>query len=61
MDFIKLIIKCIYPELVTGELSYEIFCLGHETDHVSLWDKITSVGNKYGMEFSSTRSIAKKD
>ena len=41
----------------TGELGYEIFCLGHETDHVSLWDKITSVGNKYGMEFSSTRSI----
>ena len=41
----------------TGELGYEIFCFGHETDHVSLWDKITSVGNKYGMEFSSTRSI----
>ena len=41
----------------TGELGYEIFCFGHETDHVSLWDKITSVGNKFGMEFSSTRSI----
>jgi len=41
----------------TGELGYEIFCFGHETDHVSLWDKITSVGNRYGMEFSSTRSI----
>ena len=41
----------------TGELGYEIFSLGKETDHVSLWDKIMETGEKYGMEFSSTRSI----
>ena len=26
-------------------------------DHVSLWDKIMEKGEKYGMEFSSTRTI----
>ena len=41
----------------TGELGYEIFSLGKETDHVSLWDKIMEKGEKYGMEFSSTRTI----
>ena len=41
----------------TGELGYEIFSLGDQTDHVSLWDKIIEIGNKHGMEFSSTRSI----
>ena len=41
----------------TGELGYEIYCLGEETDHCALWDFLIEKGQKYGMEFSSTRSM----
>ena len=41
----------------TGELGFEIYTLGEKTDHNALWDFIFEIGKKYGLEFSSTRSI----
>ncbi|OED36151.1 aminomethyltransferase [Chromatiales bacterium (ex Bugula neritina AB1)] len=39
----------------TGELGYEIYCDGANTDHLALWDHLIAVGEPHGMEFSSTR------
>lgn len=41
----------------TGELGYEVYPDGDATDHLALWDHLTAVGEAYGMEFSSTRSM----
>ena len=41
----------------TGELGYEIYSLGGETDHLALWDHLMAAGEPFGMEFSSTRSM----
>ena len=41
----------------TGELGYEIYGLGHATDHLALWDHLMASGEPHGMEFSSTDSM----
>ena len=41
----------------TGELGFEIYSDGAQTDHLALWDHLMKVGAPYGMAFSSTRSL----
>ena len=41
----------------TNELGFEIYCDGANTDHLALWDHLMSVGEPFGMEFSSTRAM----
>ena len=41
----------------TGELGYEIYCFGAETDHLALWDHLMKVGEPFGMEFSSSKAM----
>jgi len=41
----------------TGELGFEIYCDGENTDHLALWDHLITAGSPYGMEFSSTRAM----
>ena len=41
----------------TNELGFEIYCQGEATDHLALWDHLIAVGEPFGMEFSSTRSL----
>lgn len=41
----------------TGELGFEIYSEGANTDHLALWDHLTAAGKPFGMEFSSTRAM----
>jgi len=41
----------------TGELGFEIYSQGAETDHRRLWDHLTEVGSPHGMAFSSLASM----
>ena len=41
----------------TNELGFEIYCDGANTDHLALWDHLMAAGERYGMEFSSTRAM----
>ncbi len=41
----------------TGELGFEIYCDGANTDHLALWDHLMAKGEPLGMEFSSTRAM----
>ncbi len=41
----------------TGELGFEIYCDGSNTDHLGLWDHLMDSGAKFGMELSSTRAM----
>ena len=41
----------------TGELGFEIYCDGANTDHLALWDHLIAAGEPFGMEFSSTRAM----
>ena len=40
-----------------GELGYEIYTLGDNTDYGALWDIIFEKGVPFGLEFSSCRSL----
>ncbi|MED5309512.1 MAG: aminomethyltransferase family protein [Pseudomonadota bacterium] len=50
--------QCLYVSRTgfTNELGFEIYC-NKDTDHLALWDFLVEVGNKYGMEFSSTKAM----
>jgi aminomethyltransferase len=41
----------------TGELGYEIYTLGRNTDYKRLWNELTNSGRKYGMVFSSMQAM----
>ena len=41
----------------TGELGYEIYTLGQNTDYKRLWDELIHSGKKYGMVFSSMQAM----
>ena len=41
----------------TGELGYEIYTLGRNTDYKRLWNDLTNSGRKYGMVFSSMQAM----
>ena len=41
----------------TGELGYEIYTLGQNTDYKRLWNDLTNSGRKYGMVFSSMQAM----
>ena len=41
----------------TGELGYEIYTLGQNTDYVRLWNELITSGKKYGMVFSSMQAM----
>jgi len=41
----------------TGELGYEIYTLGRNTDYKRLWNDLTNSGKKYGMVFSSMQAM----
>jgi glycine cleavage system aminomethyltransferase T len=41
----------------TGELGYEIYSLGNDTDCPQLWNHLMAVGESYGMEFSGPGSM----
>ncbi|MEM7225884.1 MAG: aminomethyltransferase family protein [Pseudomonadota bacterium] len=41
----------------TGELGFEIYSQGGQTDHRRLWDHLTAAGQPYGMVFSSMGSM----
>ncbi|MHC8509764.1 MAG: aminomethyltransferase family protein [Rhodospirillales bacterium] len=38
----------------TGELGYEIYGFGDETDHLALWDHLAAAGAPHGMEFATS-------
>ena len=41
----------------TGELGYEIYSFGDQTDHESLWHHLVKCGEPFGMEFSGPGSM----
>ena len=41
----------------TGELGYEIYTLGQNTDYKRLWKELIHSGKKYGMVFSSMQAM----
>ena len=41
----------------TGELGYEIYTLGKNTDYKRLWNELIHSGKKYGMVFSSMQAM----
>lgn len=41
----------------TGELGYEIYSQGGQTDHPRLWDHMMAAGKPHGMVFSSASSM----
>lgn len=41
----------------TGELGYEIYSLGNDTDCPQLWNHLMAVGESHGMEFSGPGSM----
>ena len=41
----------------TGELGYEIYSSGEETNSLALWNHLMSSGEPFGMAFSSTASM----
>ncbi len=41
----------------TGELGYEIYTLGQNTDYERLWNELIVSGKKYGMVFSSMQAM----
>ena len=41
----------------TGELGYEIYTLGNDTDCPRLWDHLMQFGGAYGLEFSGLKSM----
>lgn len=41
----------------TGELGFEIYSQGAETDHRRLWDHLNKTGSPHGMVFSSAASM----
>lgn len=41
----------------TGELGYEIYSLGDQTDHPALWTHLMAAGAPHGMEFSCANSM----
>ncbi len=41
----------------TGELGYEIYSQGAETNYKQLWDHMMAIGEPLGMEFSSASSM----
>lgn len=41
----------------TGELGYEIYTLGKETNAAQLWDKLMQIGSSYGLKFSSMQAM----
>ena len=41
----------------TGELGYEIYTLGRNTDYKRLWNDLTNSGRKYNMVFSSMQAM----
>ena len=41
----------------TGELGYEIYTLGQNTDYERLWNELIASGKKYGMVFSSMQAM----
>lgn len=41
----------------TGELGFEVYSLGDETDHHRLWDHLMAAGKPYGLEQSGSGSM----
>jgi len=41
----------------TGELGYEVYSQGDNTDYRRLWDHLMAIGEPHGMEFSASSSM----
>ncbi len=41
----------------TGELGFEVYCEGAETNHLALWDHLIAAGAPHGLEYASARAM----